>query len=113
MSKRPTSADRAAKRQLDRSQAWAEFSHELATLGSAEEARALIGNAPPPDSPGRPFYSNFANFFGNNFVAPGGASADELILYIGFIERLVAAGQVRPEDGTTVIEGLRKAPTHR
>ncbi len=110
--KRKTQAERnqewwdAAKR------VWVEFRPKLAALNSYVDAQLLVRQAPPPDSPGRTFYSNLA-FFLAEFHPPFGASRDELELYLELIIRLDDSGQLKPGARQGVEQGLRSAIPNR
>ena len=53
--------------------AWDRFRPRLESLSSFIEARLLVKQAPPPDSPGRRYYSNLG-FFLQDFTVPSGSS---------------------------------------
>ncbi len=67
-----------------------------------------MADCPPPDTPARSYFSNFA-FFLDNLVPPGGASASELMLYSEFVDRLVNAGTLAADRGAEVNTALRSA----
>lgn len=85
---------RYRKRKAEREQEWVEadrrvwdqFRLRLEALASFGEAQSLTNEAPPPDSPGRRYYSNLG-FFLQSFAVPMGSSYAEKALYIQFIQR--------------------------
>ena len=85
-----------------------EFLPKLAALQSFEEARALVAQAPPPNSPGRRYYSNLG-FFLQGFTVPMGSSQTERSLYMSFIRRLDAAGALKPGVAPQILEALSKS----
>lgn len=87
---------------------WDEFRQRMAVLSDFLEAKRLVLEGPGPDRPGRRFYSNLAFFLGE-FRIPGGARDDELALYLGFIQRIDKAGQLKPGAGLAVEAALKKA----
>ncbi len=88
--------------------AWNHFRLRLESLNSFVEALLLIREAPPPDSPGRRYYSNLA-FFLDEFTIPAGSSREEMELYLRFIQRLEAANALNPGAAQQVQEKLRRA----
>jgi hypothetical protein len=87
--RRRTDADRRRERAEADSRARDVFCSGLERAQSYADAKALAMRMPPPDAPGRRFYTSFA-FFLEHFAVPGGADYDELQLYLGFIRRLRA-----------------------
>jgi hypothetical protein len=87
---------------------WDQFRSRVEALTSFPEGHVLVGEAPPPDSPGRRYYSNFG-FFLQEFTIPEGSSYAEKELYLRFIERLNDAGELKPGVGQKVQEELRRA----
>jgi hypothetical protein len=104
--RRKTSSERRAEREGVERFAWIDFEAKLAAVKTIREAQIL--KAPPPDSPGRPFYTNLAFFLNNSFAIPDGCNLEEIRAYIKLIERLDAAGQLKPDVGTRVIASLKK-----
>jgi hypothetical protein len=74
---------------------WPAFRDRLAQAQTMAEARALVGDTPKPDAPGRTFYSNL-DFFLQSFTIPGGSNSEERALYLAFVRRLEAAGVLKP-----------------
>ncbi|MGB7922015.1 MAG: hypothetical protein WCF57_02090 [Pyrinomonadaceae bacterium] len=87
---------------------WETFRPKLDALQSYAEARQLVAEAPPPDAPGRRYYSNLG-FFLQNFTVPMGSSYAERALYLQFIQRLDADGALKPGVRQQVEEALRHA----
>jgi hypothetical protein len=77
-------------------------------LTSFPEALELVKEAPPPDSPGRRYYSNLG-FFLQAFTVPEGSSYAEKELYLRFIEQLDAAGALKLGAAQRAEEELRRA----
>jgi hypothetical protein len=86
---------------------WEAFRPRLAALETYAEALELVADSPPPDSPGRRYYSNLSFFLGR-FVVPHGSSQEERAHYLRFIERLDAGGVLRPGAGKLVADSLRR-----
>ena len=99
--------------------AWDLFQPKLAALKSIDEARALVANAPLQNTPGRhapgrKFYSNLATFIGSgSFMVLGGLSHEERSLYLEFIKRIDAAGELKPGVGEKVKSDLRNPLAER
>jgi hypothetical protein len=89
--------------------AWEQFHPRLAALTTYDEARLLVSETPPPDSPGRRYYSNLGFFLSGSMVPPLGSSYAEKALYLQFIQRLDAAGALKPGARQKVQEALRRA----
>lgn len=106
--RRKTKDEREAERWAAENQAWNWFRPKMAALASYDEALALIEQMPRPDSPGRRYYTSL-DFFVKTFNVPGGSSYEERLLYLQFIQRLVAAGKLNPEVGQEVEAKLRRA----
>ncbi len=87
---------------------WEEFKPKLANLKSYEDAKILVNQAPPPDTPGRKYYSNLG-FFLQYFAVPANSSYEEISLYLQFIRRLDSTGQLKPGVGQKVEEELERA----
>lgn len=104
--RRKTKAERAQEsRELDR-RAWEEFRPKLGALQSYDDALALAYHSPPPDSPGRRYYSNLA-FLLQGFAPPMGSGRHEKMLYLQLIQRIDAAGQLKPGIRTQIEADLR------
>lgn len=88
--------------------AWEEFRPKLAALRSFIDAKILMAQTPPPDSPGRRYYSNLSVFL-QDFTVPGGSSSAERSMYLQFIQRLDSAGALKPGAAQEVGERLRRA----
>jgi hypothetical protein len=71
------------------------------------EALKLALGGPGPDQPGRSYHSNLA-FFLQQFAVPAGSDFDERAHYAKLIERLDAAGQLKPDVAGHVISQLRE-----
>ena len=67
-----------------------------------------MAHAPPPDAPGRRFYSNLGFFLGA-FTVPMGSNQTERSHYIEFIKRLDAAGALKPGAAEAVLAALRSS----
>lgn len=87
---------------------WASFRSKLDALRTLEDAWSLVAEAPRPDTPGRRYYSNL-NFFLEEFRVPMNSTSDEKALYAQFIERLDAAGTLKPGAGQSVLQELTSA----
>jgi hypothetical protein len=87
---------------------WNEFRPRLDVLQTNAEALQIVAEAPPSDSPGRRYYSNLG-FFLQAFTVPMGSSDAEKALYLQFIQRLDAAGVLKPGAAQKVKEDLRRA----
>ncbi len=105
---RRTKADRARERAEIEHRAWDQFAPKLDALQSYADAQNLVSEAPRPDSPGRRYYSNLG-FFLQAFMIPAGSSQAEKALYLQFIQRLDAAGELKPGTGQRVQEELTRA----
>jgi hypothetical protein len=107
MSKSERDGERERTRLDADRRAWEEFRPRLAALRTYAEAQRLLARAPPPDSPGRRYYSNLATFL-QVFGVPAGASHAEKELYLQFVWRLDAAGTLTPGLGTIIQDDLRR-----
>ena|SRR5215216_1218121 len=87
---------------------WEIFRPKLDAIQSPVEAWQLVAEAPPPDAPGRRYYSNLG-FFLQAFTVPGGSSHAERALYLQFIQRLDAAGILKPGARQQIEQSLRHA----
>ena len=106
--KRKTYADRQRERDEADRRAWDDFRPKLDALKTHAEALDLMAKGPSPGEPGRHYYSNLG-FFLEAFIVPMGSNHTEKALYLQFIQRLDAAGALKPEAGQKVIEELRRA----
>jgi len=89
-------------------EAWEGFRTRLADAAGFKEAAELAADAPPPDAPGRRFYSNLT-FFLQSFIVPGGSSREERGLYLALVQRMDAAGQLRRGVGARVAAELQRS----
>ena len=106
--RRKTKAEREQERTDADRRVWDRFRPQLETLASFAGAQLLVDEAPPPDSPGRRYYSNLG-FFLQAFTVPTGSSYAEKALYLQFVQRLDAAGSLKPGTGQKVQEEIRRA----
>lgn len=74
---------------------WDQFRPKLEALQTFDDAVRLVGQAPPPDAPGRRYYSNLG-FFLNGFAVPAGSGYTERALYLQLVQRIDAAGGLKP-----------------
>ncbi|QIN84642.1 hypothetical protein GBA63_19785 [Rubrobacter tropicus] len=88
--------------------AWDEFSRRLEAAESMGDALALYASTPPPDSPGRRYYSNLG-FFLQSFDVPGGSDYDERAMYLRFVKKLDDSGALKPGAGRKVRDKLRRS----
>jgi hypothetical protein len=80
----------ASRKAMDR------YLKTLASVNGIEDALKLIAHPPAVDTSGRPFASNFAFFWGHEFMIPGSACEAELREYLGLVRRLDANGELKP-----------------
>lgn len=106
--KRNTKADRERQRTEDERAMWQDFRPKLESLQTYVDALRLVTETPPPDAPGRRFYSNLG-FFLQSFTVPLGSNYTEKALYLQFIQRLDAAGSLKPGAGQRIEAELRRA----
>jgi len=104
--RRKTRAEREHEWAQAERRVWEEFQPRLASLQTFEEAAELVLSAPPADSPGRRYYSNLG-FFMQQFNVPNGANGTERHLYAQLIQRLDAAGALKPGTAPGILEALR------
>ncbi|KYF96109.1 hypothetical protein BE20_04455 [Sorangium cellulosum] len=88
---------------------WPVFKAKLEKTGTIAEAEALRRQAVPEGTPGRKFYSNFGTFLVKSFMIPDGAGYAELLLYLDFLQRLVASGELKPEYLSEIEGPIRRA----
>jgi len=105
--RRKTKAERQRERDEANHRVWEQFQPKLASLQSYEDGEKLVAEAPHPDAPGRGYYSNLA-FFLQNLSFPNGAGYAERVLYVQFLERMDAAGQLGPEGKQKIFELRRE-----
>lgn len=105
---RKSKSERAEEWSEAKRRAWEHFRPRLVELATVNDAHPLIAQAPPPDTPARSYFSNFA-FFISSWRAPGGANAEELALYADFVARLVAAGALAAERGAEINAELARS----
>lgn len=106
--KRKTSTERDTEYKRLTREHWPIFKDRLEKTSTIAEAEALRREAVPENAPGRKFYRNFGTFLVGNFMIPYGVGYEELLLYLNFLRRLVASGDLKPQD-LPEIEG----PIHR
>lgn len=87
---------------------WEVFRPRLDALQSYAKAKQLVTEAPPPDAPGRRYYSNLG-FFLQAFTVPMGSNYAERVLYLQFILRLDASGALKPGTRQQIEEALLHA----
>jgi hypothetical protein len=105
---RKTKAQRDHERAEADRREWETFRPRLNALQSYTDAVRLVAETPPPDAPGRRYYSNLG-FFLQAFTVPFGSSHAEKALYLQFIQRLDAGGELKPGAGQKIVEALRHA----
>jgi hypothetical protein len=106
--RRRTNADRERERAEAEDRVWEQFRRRLAGLKTFTDARVLASESPRPDAPGRHYYSNL-DFFLGAFTVPFGSSHEEKALYLQFIQRLEATGQLKPGEEKRIEAALRQA----
>jgi hypothetical protein len=107
-SPRKTKAEREQESTEANRQIWKLFRARLDALTSFAEAKALVDESPPPDAPGRRYYSNL-EFFLQAFIPPANSSHDEKFLYIQLIQRMDDRGELKLGVRDKVERDLRKA----
>lgn len=103
-----TQADRDREWAAAEQRAWEEFLPKLAALQTFVEAQLLVARGPRPDAPGRRYYSNLG-FLLEGFTVPAGSNQTERELYIQFIQRLEAAGALKPGAAPGIVATLRSS----
>jgi hypothetical protein len=106
----------ARKTKAQRDQEWADaerrvwdiFRPKLQAVKNFVEAQILAAETPPPNAPGRRFYSNLAFFLGC-FGVPGGSSYAEKALYLQLIKRLDAGGGLNAGARQKIEDDLHRA----
>lgn len=113
MARKRMTADerRQAEHDADARQ-WRVFKPKLEAASSMKAAHALVAETPPHGRPGRHFYSNLA-FFLQSFDIPDGSSDSERPLYLEFVRRLDAAGELKPGALATIEDRFRHAAPGR
>ena len=106
--RRKRTACRGQERADAERRVWNHFRSRLESLNSFVEALRLVGETPPPDSPGRAYYSNLS-FFLQNFTVPAGSSYEERELYLRFIQRLDAADALKSGAAQQIQDNLRRS----
>ena len=88
--------------------AWEHFRARLEAATCLADAMKLYSDAPPPDSPGRAYYSNLGFFLlHSSFAIPGGADLSERTMYLALVEQMAARGEIKPDVGKRVQQELR------
>ena len=108
MAKRMSKAEQHQKHADDDAREWDGFRPRLDALADLTEAMRLVGESPAHDAPGRRYYSNLGFFLGA-FSVPAGSSYAEKALYLHFVRRLNATGQLKPAGGKKIEADLQKA----
>lgn len=88
--------------------AWDVFEPKLASLQHFHEAQLPVSQGPRPNSPGRGYYSNLG-FFLQDFTVPAGSSREERLLYIEFVKRLDAAGELKEGSAEEILDRLKES----
>lgn len=91
---------------------WQVFKPKLESASSMNAARALLNEAPGQAMPGRHFYSSLG-FFLQSFEIPNGSSDSERRLYVEFVRRLDAAGELKPGALAVIEDRFRHAAPGR
>lgn len=105
MPTRRTNADRVREFKEREQQVWDAFLPQLASLQTYDDALLLVSRTPPPDAPGRKYYSNLSFFLGQ-FTVPMGSNGTERSLYSALIRRLDAAGALKPGNADRILAAL-------
>ncbi len=103
-----TRRERQAEDDAARRHAWTTFHDKVQAAPGFTEAEAILRSAPPQGHPGRKYYSNLG-FFLQQFTLPNGANIEEIQLYLGLLERINAAGQLKPGSFETLRAALTRA----
>jgi hypothetical protein len=103
--KRPA---RQPREEAERRQAWTAFHDRVESARGLAEAEAIVADLPPESHPGRKYYSNLG-FFLTTFAPPKGGTMEEIQLYLRFLERMNAAGQLRQGVFDTLRNALKLA----
>ena len=110
--RRKTKAEHDEERIEDQKQAFEEFRRKVESLRSIADAHKLHAEAPPQDSPGHKHYSNFGKFL-MAFSPPNSAILNEYSLYLAFIQKMDAAGELPPGARKKIEKDLRGAMAQR
>src|SRR5688572_25130451 len=105
---RPTKPPRVRGGAAAEQRGWEAFRLRLEAVETMTQAVQLMHDAPAVSAPGRRYYTNLGFFLGA-FTVPAGTCYAEKALYLGFVERLTAAGELRPGGGGRIGESLRRA----
>lgn len=105
---RKTKAQRDQERAAAERRVWEVFRPNLDKAQTLADALQLAAQTPPPNAPGRRYYSNLA-FFLQCFGVPGGTSYAEKALYLQLIKRLDASGVLKAGASQKIEEDLRQA----
>lgn len=109
MGKKRKSADqRRREKEASSDGAWERFRRKLVSLQTWSDAEKLASQPPSRNDPEGKYYSNFRWLY-DTLRVPDRASADELILYAQFIERLNDTPPLKPGTSRHVSEKLRAA----
>jgi hypothetical protein len=104
---RTTRAARGPGPDADR-HVWEAFRRRLDALHTLDQAIRLVNEAPPAFTPGRKYHANLGFFMGA-FTVPVRTTYTEKALYLQFIQRLNAAGALKPAGGRKIEDALRRA----
>src|SRR5215216_395182 len=105
---RKTKAQKIQERAEAERRVWEVFRPKLDAVQNLAEALELAAETPPPDAPGRRYYSNLAYFL-QCFGVPGGSSYAEKGLYLKLIARLDSTGILKPGAREEIESKLRHA----
>jgi len=105
---RKTKAQRKQEHADAEQRVWEAFRPKLDAAITLSDALQLADQTPPPDAPGRRYYSNLA-FFLQCFGVPGASSYAEKALYLQLIKRLDATGVLKAGACQKVEEDLRQS----
>lgn len=105
---RKTVAERRQERATAEARCWDEFRPKLEAAKTYADAIKLHSQAPPPDAPGRRFYSNLG-FFLQGFTPPDGANLTERANYLRLIKNFDDEGLLKPGARQDVEEAFKRA----
>jgi hypothetical protein len=91
---------------------WRVFMPKLEAASSMVAAQALVREAPGQGVAGRQFYSNLG-FFLQSFEIPSGSNDTERRLYLEFVRRQDAAGELKPGAVAMIEDRFRHAAPGR
>jgi hypothetical protein len=104
---RRKSADERSQERYDAERRALElFLPKLEALVSWSDGLQLMRNTPSQSDPGRKYYANLG-FFMDGFRFPAGAGATELGLYVEWVRRMDAAGELKAGALPAVEQQLR------